>query len=103
MLGDRSDTTRATICGLAAAAAVIAGIFFGSRRFKYFDPAWIPYAGATVFAAFGIGYRYSMWLRRPPTRLYWRRSWQLFFSPRRILSNIGRLALLFWSDLIEQR
>src|SRR5262249_17439284 len=103
MLGDRSDTTRATICGLAAAAAVIAGTYFGSRRFKDFDPALISYAGATVFAAFGIGYRYSMWLRSPPTRLYWRRSWQLFFSPRRLLSNTGRLAFLFWTDLIGQK
>ncbi|HKV42445.1 MAG TPA: MFS transporter [Blastocatellia bacterium] len=97
------DTTRATLWGLGAAVTVIAGIYFGSRRFKDFDPALISYAGATVFAAFGIGYRYTMWLRRPPTRLYWRRSWQLFFSPRRLGPNIARLATLLWTNFVEQR
>ena len=103
MREDRHDTTHALLWGSAAAGAVIAGILFGSRRFKDFDPALISYAGASVFTAFGIGYRYTMWLRRPPTRLYWQRSWQLFFSPRRLPANIARLAVLFWSDFIEQR
>ena len=96
------DTTRALTWGFTAAGIVIAGIFFGSRRFKDFDPALISYAGASVFAAFGIGYRYTMWLRRPPTRIYWRRSWQLFFS-RRILSNAARLLAAVWKDMLEQR
>jgi hypothetical protein len=42
------------------------------------------YAGATVFSAFGLGYRYSMWLRRPPTRLYWFRGWQMFPATKQI-------------------
>src|SRR5215471_1458190 len=103
MVKGRHDTLRATLWGVAGALGVIAGIYFGSRRFKDFDPALISYAGATVFAAFGIGYRYSMWLRRPPTRLYWRRSWQLFFSPRRLPSNVARVLLLLWNDFIEQK
>jgi hypothetical protein len=103
MLKLEQDTTRAAIWGLGTAAVVIIGIYLGSRRFKDFDPALISYAGASVFAAFGIGYRYSMWLRRPPTRLYWRRSLQLFFSPRRLGSNIARLLLLFWNDFIAQK
>jgi tellurite resistance protein TehA-like permease len=32
-------------------------------------------AFATLFAAFGITYRYAMWIQRPPTRMYWRRGW----------------------------
>jgi len=97
------STRRATFTGLGAAAVVVAGIYTGSRHFRDFDPALISYAGASVFAAFGIGYRYSMWLLRPPTRLYWRRSWQLFFSPRRLPSNAGQLIRLFWNDFIEQK
>ena len=31
--------------------------------------AWMP--------AFGITYRYAMWLQRPPTRMYWRRGFEL--------------------------
>jgi hypothetical protein len=100
----RTDATvRATLAGLGGAAILIAGIYFGSRHFKDFDPALISYAGATVFAAFGIGYRYSMWLRRPPTRLYWRRSWRLFFSPHRLASNTAQLLRVFWNDFIEQK
>ncbi|MGH9760047.1 MAG: MFS transporter, partial [Blastocatellia bacterium] len=79
------------------------GIYLGSRRLKDFDPALVSYAGATVFAAFGLGYRYTMWLRRPPTRTYWRRSWQLFFSPKQLIPNIARLAALVWTNIVEQR
>jgi hypothetical protein len=100
---DNRDVVRATAWGLAAAGLVVAGIYLGSRGFKDFDPALVSYAGATVFAAFGIGYRYTMWLRRPPTRLYWRRSRQLFFSPKRLPINAARLLKLIWTNMIEQK
>src|SRR5262245_12406456 len=38
-----------------------------------------------------------MWLQRPPTRLYWRRGWQMFLTPRLAGLNaaqLGRRALL---------
>jgi hypothetical protein len=81
----------------------MAGIYFGSRGFRDFDPALVPYAGASVFSAFGIAYRYSMWLRRPPTRLYWFRGWQAFFEPRRLPANLLRTARLFWDNFVLQR
>jgi len=59
----------ATVWGVLAAVTIVAGIYFGSRGLKDFDPALVSYTGATTFAAFGLGYRYSMWLRRPATRL----------------------------------
>ena len=62
----------------------------------------MSYAGATVFCAFGLGYRYSMWLRRPPTRLFWYRGWQLFLAPRRIPGNLSRLVALFWNNILAQ-
>ena len=55
------------------------------------------YTFATLFAAFGISYRYAMWLNRPPTRMYWRRGWQAFFSRRTAAGNavtLGRRALV---------
>jgi hypothetical protein len=76
-----SDTTRATMWGLLATVSLIGGIFIGSRGLRDFDPALVSYAGATLFAAFGLAYRFSMWLRRPPTRLYWYRGWQIFTKP----------------------
>ena len=98
-----SDTLASILCGLAVAGVLIAGIFFGSRGFRDFDPALVSYAGASVFSGFGIGYRYSMWLRRPPTRLYWRRGWQLFLAPRHLLSNLAHLAQLFWDNFVVQK
>ena len=77
----RADVARATGWGVFVASLVLAGIYVGSRRLRDFDAALVPYAGASVFSAFGLGYRYSMWLTKPPTRLYWRRGWRLFFAP----------------------
>ena len=94
---------RATLTGAVAAALVVAGIYFGSRGLRDFDSALVPYAGASVFAMFGIGYRYSIWLRRPPTRLYWRRGWQFFLAPRRLLHNLLGLGRIVWDNLLAQK
>jgi len=71
---------------------VILGILIviGSRNLAHFDAALVGYTFATLFATFGITYRYAMWLQRPPTRMYWRRGWRAFLSPRRIAGNLGR-------------
>ena len=99
----RADVARATAWGLFTAGVVLAGIYFGSRRLRDFDVALVPYAGASVFAAFGLGYRYSMWLTKPPTRLYWWRGWRLFFAPSRVGHNVARLAALFTVNIVAQR
>jgi hypothetical protein len=91
------------VWGLMAAIVVIAGIVIGSRGLRDFDPALVSYAGATVFAAFGLGYRYAMWLRRPPTRVYWFRGWQIFHNPKRLPGNISHLARIFWNNFVVQR
>ena len=72
-------------------------IVVGSRNLQHFDAALVGYTFATLFAAFGISYRYAMWLNRPPTRMYWRRGWQAFFSRRALGGNavsLGRRALV---------
>jgi hypothetical protein len=101
--GSYSDVRRASLWGLLVATLVLAGIYFGSRGLKDFDTALVSYAGASVFAAFGLGYRHAMWLQRPPTRLYWRRGWRLFFRPQRLPRNLLRLAGLLWDNLLAQR
>ena len=70
-------------------ASLAATIVVGSRNLQHFDAALVGYTFATLFAAFGISYRYAMWLQRPPTRMYWRRGWQAFFSR----GSVGRNAL----------
>ena len=96
-----ASTLRAFLWGLAAAGLVVLGIYFGSRRLRDFDAALVAYAGASVFSAFGLGYRYTMWLRRPPTRMYWRRGWQVFFA--RLPINLPKLVVVAWDNLVAQR
>ena len=57
------------------------------------DAALVGYTFATLFSVFGIAYRYTMWLQRPPTWLYWKRGWQLFLDPRYLPRN-----LLLWGQ-----
>ena len=96
-----ASVRNAMLSGFAAASVVMAGIYFGSRHFRDFDAALVAYAGASVFSAFGLGYRYGMWLERPPTRLYWRRGWQVFV--RRLPVNLVKLGVLAWENLVAQR
>jgi hypothetical protein len=63
-------------------------IIVGSRRLQHFDAALVGYTFAVLFATFAITHRYAMWLQRPPTRRYWTRGWQVFFSRRYLAGNI---------------
>jgi len=85
------EAIRATVTGLIATAVLIVLVFVGSRNLQHFDAALFAYLFATLFATFGIAYRYSMWLQRPPTALYWKRGWQMFLRPGFILKNLVRL------------
>ena len=64
---------RATLWATVFTAALGALIVAGSRNLHHFDAALVGYTFATLFATFGITYRYAMWLQRPPTRRYWMR------------------------------
>ena len=61
---------RALAWALLASALLAASVVAGSRNLQNFDGALAAYLFATLFAAFGIVYRYAVWLQRPPTRLY---------------------------------
>jgi hypothetical protein len=74
--------------GVTTALAIL--IVVGSRNLSHFDAALVAYTTAILFATFGLTYRYSMWLRRPPTRLYWRRGWQAFLRPSHLARNLVR-------------
>jgi hypothetical protein len=68
----------------------------------HFDPALIAYTSASIFATFAIVYRYSVWLSKPPTKLYWIRGWQIFLHPSQIPRNIVYLLRLLWDRFILQ-
>src|SRR5438876_9482313 len=67
-------------------------IVLGSRNLEHFDAALVGYTFATLFATFGITYRYAMWLQRPPTALYWKRGWQVFFRPQYLGAHLAQFA-----------
>jgi hypothetical protein len=91
-MGPRSPALRATIWASVFTLVLAVLIVVGSRNLAHFDAALVGYTFATLFATFGITYRYTMWLQRPPTRMYWRRGWQAFASPRHLVGNFGRFA-----------
>jgi len=84
----RKETAKAIVSGLIMATVLAGLIVTGSRNLKQFDAALVGYTFAVVFATFGITYRYAMWLQRPPTAVYWKRGWQVFFRPRYLVRNI---------------
>src|SRR4029453_15391078 len=94
-----------SLAGGVAAALVALAIYLGSRGLRYFDAALVGYATATVFLAFGVVYRYAVWVSSPPARRYLRRGWQAFFSlenfrplptavPPSVLGSLGLPTLL---------
>src|SRR5262245_26957167 len=93
------EKVKATAWGLITTVGLALLILLGSRRLADFDAALVGYTFAILFATFGIAYRYSMWLQRPPTAMYWKRGWQLFFAPSFLLANlrqfVHRLGVMF--------
>lgn len=89
--------------GFLFSALLVLSIYFGSQRLHGFDGALAGYAVATVFALFGVVYRYVVWLQRPATRTYWKRGWELFWQPGQRLKNVGRFFRMGWDKMIEQR
>ncbi|MEP4375265.1 MAG: MFS transporter [Algoriphagus sp.] len=92
----------ALIKATVAALAVILLVFIGSRNLQNFDAALVAYLLGTIFAVFGIAYRYSVWLQRPPIRLYCRRSMQFLFS-KDFPFYIKRSVTLFFKNILFQR
>jgi nitrate/nitrite transporter NarK len=82
--------------GLLCAAIVV-----GSRNLQNFDPALVVYTFAVVFATWGVAYHYYVWLQKPPTQLYWRRGWEIFWRRGRVRS-MARLLSLAGSRLLAQ-
>lgn len=89
--------------GLIAAIVVVGFIFLGSGALTRFDTPLAAYAAATVFAAFAIVYRYTMWIQRPPTWKYFKAGWRLFLRPSRFLPNLWKLVGLLWNQIIAQK
>ncbi len=84
----KREKVRAILRAVMVTVAMALLIITGSRNLAHFDAALVGYTFATLFAAFGITYRYSMWLQRPPTLMYWKRGWQVFLKPQYLARNL---------------
>lgn len=69
---------RAALTTIAVAGLVA----LGSRGGRWLDPALLGYLLATLFASFGIAYRYWDWVDRPPTWMFFRHSLKTLLSPK---------------------
>jgi MFS transporter, NNP family, nitrate/nitrite transporter len=73
-----ADRIRAGAWAALFTLLLVAAIVVGSRNLENFDPALVLYTFAIIFATWGVVYHYNVWLDKPPTRMYWRRGWELF-------------------------
>src|SRR5690606_21487220 len=89
--------------GLVVTVALAALIVVGSRNLEHFDAALVGYTFAVLFATFGLTYRYTMWLQRPPTGVYWRRGWEAFFKRGWRLRNLGTWVRRVGSEVLANR
>ncbi|QDY80985.1 MFS transporter [Streptomyces qinzhouensis] len=71
---------RAVLAGAVVSGLLVLAIVLGSRKLRDFDSALLPYAVATVFLAFGVAYRYTVWISSPGAHRLFRQGWRVFFS-----------------------
>jgi hypothetical protein len=93
---------RAATWGIAAVLAALSLAVLGSGNLRWFDAALVGYLFGTLFAVFGVVYRYLVWLRRPPTARLNRRGWEAFRRRGRRGRNVVALAGLVVSNLLVQ-
>jgi nitrate reductase gamma subunit len=96
-----ADRVRAGAWATLWTSVLVAAIVLGSRNLQNFDAALVIYTFAIIFATWGVVYHYSVWIRKPPTRVYWQRGWQLF-KQRGVVRSLGRVVELVGTHLLSQ-
>ena len=99
----KREVIKATVWGVVVTLLLAGLIVLGSRNLSHFDAALVAYTFAVLFATFGLTYRYAMWLQRPPTALFWRRGWQVFFKHGYRVRNIGNWFKRVFDDIVLNR
>lgn len=99
-LARTADRVRAGAWATMFTLVLIAAIVLGSRNLQNFDPALVVYTFAIIFATWGVVYHYNVWLDKPPTNMYWRRGWQLFWQ--RGFRAAGEVAASASRDIVAQ-
>jgi hypothetical protein len=93
---------RAATWGILAVAVALGIALFGSGNLRWFDAALVGYLFGTLFAIFGVVYRYLIWLRRPPTARLHRRAWSAFLKPGARARNAAAVPGLVVNMLLLQ-
>jgi NNP family nitrate/nitrite transporter-like MFS transporter len=96
-----ADRLRAAAWATMWTGLLVAAIVVGSRNLQNFDPALVIYTFAVIFATWGVVYHYSVWLDKPPTRVYWERGRQIFLQ-RGVLRSLVRMVSLASTYLAAQ-
>ncbi|HWD37213.1 MAG TPA: hypothetical protein VG944_00055 [Fimbriimonas sp.] len=86
-----------------ASCLVLGAIYIGSGSLTRFDTPLAAYAAATVFAAFGLVYRYLMWIQRPPTWKYFVASLRLIARPKTFVKSCFHLVALLFRNIVAQK
>ncbi len=102
-----TDRLRAGAWATMWTGILVAAILVGSRNLETFDPALVGYTFACIFSWWGVTYHYYVWLQKPPTRLFWRRGWEMFWNEGIFLA-LGRTSVLaarnvLWQSFIYRR
>ena len=96
-----ADQVRAGAWATLWTGLLVAAIVVGSRNLENFDPALVIYTFAVIFATWGVAYHYYVWIQKPPTKIYWRRGWQLV-RERGVLRSLGFLLKVAWTHIAAQ-
>lgn len=96
-----ADKVRAGAWATLWTGVLVAAIVLGSRNLQNFDAALVIYTFAIIFSTWGVVYHYSVWIRKPPTRVYWLRGWQLF-KERGVFHSFGQVVALVGTHLLSQ-
>lgn len=82
--------------GAGLSGAVALSVILGSAGLRHFDPAVTLYTIGSILAAFALGYRFTLWAQRPPSRMYFRRGLEILLKQGpRALSKSARTSSSF--------
>jgi len=93
---------RPLIRAFLVTAALCGAVALGSRAGRWLDPALLGYLLATLFACFGVSYRYFTWIERPATRMYFRHTVRTLASAG-AFKAIPRMVVLALDQMFLQR
>lgn len=98
----RGIDRQAAAWGGIAVVVTLAIAVVGSGNLRWFDAALVGYLFGTLFAIFGVAYRYQVWLKRPPTAMLNRRGWESFRRKGSRGANAAAVPALVASNLLTQ-